>query len=74
MIRFIDLTDQICDGEREFAWFDTITDRFLEFSTFQTWDNWKDFASDYLDDIDENPSFEELERFRTLYPWEDKDE
>lgn len=48
MIRFIDLGDQILEGQRQFAWWDTVTDTFLQFSGNQTWQNWDDFRVDYL--------------------------
>jgi hypothetical protein len=52
MIRFIDLTGQITD-EFEFALYDTITDKFVEYSGNQTWSSVDDFISDCTDtDID----------------------
>ncbi len=61
MIRFINLTGQIMlDDAPYFAWYDTVTDTFMTFSGFQTWDCWHDFVEDY----DGN----ELERFHKLMP------
>lgn len=47
MIRFIDLTNQICDGASEFTFYDTTTDRFIEFSGSQTWSTVEDFKQDF---------------------------
>lgn len=55
MIRFIDLTGQIYldDVKKSFAFFDTTTDKFLEFSGNQYWDNEEDFKNDFTgNDID----------------------
>jgi hypothetical protein len=53
MIRFIDLTGQICDGEKEFAFFDTVTGRFIDVNGEQTWDTVEDLKSVYTGkDID----------------------
>jgi len=76
VIRFIDLGDQILEGTREFAWWDTITDEFLEFSGDQAWETWKDFEFDFrshfptTDQIVKGdvPSKELLERFKRLFP------
>ena len=62
MIRFIDLTGQIIDGETDFAWYDTVTDKFLSFSGNQTWNSWDDFVTDYNPD----ETFP-LSRFRDLF-------
>ncbi len=60
MIRFIDLKEQITD-DFEFAWYDTILDRFLEFSGSQTWDSWNEFERDF------GPT-ENIQRFKNLFP------
>ena len=62
MIRFIDLTGQIYldDEEKSFAFFDTVTDKFCEFSGNQYWDNIEDFKSDYTGD--------DINRFVRLMP------
>ncbi|ROH98267.1 hypothetical protein EGI16_21560 [Chryseobacterium sp. G0240] len=62
MIRFIDLTGQIYldDEEKSFAFFDTITDKFCEFSGNQYWDNIEDFKNDYTGN--------EIDRFLRLIP------
>jgi hypothetical protein len=46
MIRFIDLGKQIGIDEewpREFAFFDTVSDKFLKFGNEQVWESWNDF-------------------------------
>ncbi len=76
MIRFIDLGDQILEGQREFAWWDTITDQFLEFSTSQRWENWKEFEVDFRLHFPtteqvvsgDTPRADKLERFKRLFP------
>ena len=52
MKRFIDLGDQTGNvdyenGEREFAFYCTIMDRFETFSDTQTWSKKQDFINDY---------------------------
>ena len=70
MIRFIDLGDQILEGQKEFAWFDTVTDTFEEFNGNQAWETWEDFAEDYL--VDEGkgmiPDSRPLRRYKGLFP------
>jgi len=86
MIRFINLTGQIYvvppdDSDPHFAWFDTITDGFMEFNDSQEWHTWNDFVDDltiYLKEHHKNSPpvdnvFHEkrkdeiLSRFRKLY-------
>lgn len=67
MIRFIDLRKQI-GGEdeewlREFAFFDTISSRFIEYKNAQTWNCWSDFERDHSGSEDYS-----LERFKNLVP------
>jgi len=69
MIRFIDLGTQIChpdddDPIPEFAFYDTVTDRFLEIEGTQTWASWNDFEDDYDEYV--NYKFYPLERFKSL--------
>ncbi|TET22359.1 MAG: hypothetical protein E3J76_04845 [Candidatus Aminicenantes bacterium] len=70
MIRFIDLGDQILEGQSEFAWWDTISDSFEEFSGNQTWPNWKCFEEDYLlDEVREMiQDMRPLDRYKSLFP------
>lgn len=59
MIRFIDIGDQILEGENHFAWFDTVTDTFIEFNGVQVFNGWDEFVSFYDGD--------ELGRFAGLF-------
>jgi len=73
MIRFIDLTGQhtLDDDEFRFAWFSTITDKFLEFAGEQTFSSWADFLEAFKEHIrDDNPAhgYRNLSRFKSLYP------
>lgn len=73
MIRFIDLGDQILEGQREFAWWDTISDTFEEFNTNQAWETWEEFEADYRYDADlyDHPPLGDtrpLERYKGLFP------
>lgn len=88
MIRFIEIGRQIFplpldDDEpiNQFAWFDTITDTFMEFSGDQVWETWEEFEESFK--CEEFPSDrvlpgefdiwgvkEYLERFKGLYPKE----
>ncbi len=47
MVRFVYLSDQIVEGIREFAFYNTTIDRFMEFSGCQTWQSVEDFIKDY---------------------------
>lgn len=60
MIRFIDLSNQIIEGEKEFAFYNTVTGKFFEFSDSQTWDCIEDFITDFTGD--------DLNRFILLIP------
>lgn len=60
MIRFIDLSNQITEGIKEFTFYDTITDKFLVFSDCQTWESIDNFKEDYTGD--------DLERYLKLIP------
>jgi|GEM_PF-2334607 len=62
MIRFIDLTGQIYldDNEGSFAFYDTVRDKFYEFSGCQLWDTIDEFKNDYTGD--------QIERFLSLIP------
>ena len=65
MIRFVDIGDQITlDGTKEFAWFDTIVDRFIEFNGTHVWDCWEVFEEDY-----EHDEIMPLSRFKSLFQW-----
>lgn len=56
MIRFIDLGKQIgLDDEwpREFAFYNTVPDLFIQGAGSQVWDNWKDCELDLREDHDD---------------------
>jgi len=60
MIRFIDLTNQITEGTKEFAFYDTVTDKFVLFSGCQTWETIENFKQDY--------SGNQIDRYLSLIP------
>ena len=60
MKRFIDLGEQILEGERCFAFYDTVVDRFEEYYGEQVWTSWADFEENYTGN--------ELPRYRQLVP------
>lgn len=67
MIRFIDLRAQ-STGHR-FAFWDTVTDRFVEFSGSQAWETLDEFRGDYATSRgDEKSRYPELSRFEQLCP------
>ena len=43
MKRFIDLGEQILEGERCFTWFNTVVDQFEEYGGVQAWQTWAEF-------------------------------
>lgn len=50
MIKFINLGSQIYPNDPEscsFAFYDTLTDRFLTYGGVQAWDSWEDFVDDF---------------------------
>jgi len=59
MLRFINLDNQIARGSKEFAWFDTVTDKFQEFNGTHVWNSWSEFVEDY--------DGEDLDRYKELY-------
>lgn len=50
MLRFINLSDQINEGEKEFAFYDTVKESFVTLSGSQTWASVEDFTKDYQDE------------------------
>lgn len=75
MMRFIDLGDQILEGTREFAWFDTVTDTFERFDGEETWDTWNEFAKCFRHDeykliMANLQSTKPLGRYKALFPKE----
>ena len=45
MMRFIKLDGQILSGDRRFAFYDTVIDKFVELMGEQTWDSVEDLQS-----------------------------
>lgn len=60
MKRFINLTNQINQGEKRFAWYDTVIDKFEIHSGSSTWTHWDEFEEDYQG--------YDLPRYKLLYP------
>ena len=68
MIRFVDIGDQVTlDGTKEFAWFCTIVDRFIEFNGTHVWDSWEGFK----EDVEGETGAEDMERFERLFQWKE---
>jgi len=67
MIRFINISDQITEDEFQFAWYDTVCDRFMDIEGKQVWTSWKEFARDYSISGHTYSAYA-LHRFRSLYP------
>lgn len=67
MIRFIDIGDQIEDEEQQFAFFDTVTDRFIEVCGEQVWSSWDELMEDASCDPG-NRVTDEKDRFFGLCP------
>jgi hypothetical protein len=70
MIRFVEIAGQIDRGMLEFAWFDTITDTFLEFGGDQIWETWTQFAESFWVDnhADDERDMDYFKRLAGLYP------
>lgn len=72
MIRFIDLRGQIDEVEDtpvHFAFFDTVSDRFVEMNATQEWSSRALFVGDYRAEYpDGNPQSRSIERFLGLMP------
>jgi len=70
MIRFIDLGDQILEGTKHFAWFDTVTDTFEDHGGEQVWSSWEDFHSAYYLDCDATKlETRPVKRYWGLFAW-----
>jgi len=73
MIRFVNLKGKIFnDEDNYFAWYDTITERFLEFSGHQIFISWEDFEEEFNEFLKDDlairkHNFTDLERFRKLF-------
>lgn len=68
MIRFIDLSDQICEGTNEFAFWDTTVDRFCNFNGSQTWETVEQFIMDFEEEKLPVRHSIELKRYLSLIP------
>ena len=66
MLRYIHIGNQICEDPNDFAWFDTVTDRFHMFNGTHVWSSWEDFVFDY--NLERGGAG--LDRYRRLYPKE----
>lgn len=68
MKRYIDLKDQIIEGneEKHFAFFCTVSCKFEEFSGSQEWVSVKDFIEDYFGT--------DIDRYLSLIPIKNDDE
>ncbi len=52
MIKFIDLTNQIYEGKKYFAFYDTTTDRFIEFCGGQIFSSVKEWGECFSFEVD----------------------
>ena len=68
MIRFIDLGDQILEGERQFAFWNTVPDMFLTYNGNQVWSTWIGFEADVIWHVGEERAQAIFERFEPLVP------
>jgi hypothetical protein len=68
MIRYVNIPAEaeVIPGSPAFAFFDTVTDRFVELAGSQVWANWHDFAQDF--EADPPNSCQPIDRFRNLLP------
>jgi hypothetical protein len=68
MIRFIDVGSQVGLDEtwpRQFSFWDTVTDRYIELDGEQMWSTWAEFEETYLGAASRPHN---LERFKSLCP------
>ena len=69
MIRYVPL-DEDCLTVPGFAWFDTVTETFLQFAGEQAWENWDVFLEAYHLTSSRPAGVRPLKRFKNLYPKE----
>lgn len=69
MIRFVDISNQIANGQFNFCWYDTVTDGIIEFSGEQVFEAWNDFEEAFK--LDTTKRFTDIKKFMELFP-EDK--
>jgi hypothetical protein len=63
MIRFVDIGHQIIfdpESPRHFAFFDTVTDKFLTFAGEQVFDSWRDFEESFHLSVKEKETKKEI--------------
>lgn len=69
MIRFVDIGDQIMEGEKRFAFYDTVRDEFFGWPNSYVWNSWDDFVEYYkLYEKETEEMIFPLSRFRALVP------
>ena len=68
MIRFLDLKNQIIEGEPTFAFLNTITDRIMEFEGEQIFYSREDFIDAWKADPEIDREINNLERFSGKIP------
>jgi hypothetical protein len=68
MIRFLNLSNQICEGQKDFAFFDTITNTILNFDDEQVFTTKQEFENAYLYQNNSEDKYAKLQRFTSLIP------
>lgn len=69
MIRFLNIKDQICEGQNSFAFYDTISDTILEFDGDQVFDTLNEFEQAYKKSyMNKEGGTRPLSRFVSLIP------
>lgn len=69
MLRFVYIGAQIIGEEKQFAFYDTIPDKFIELDGMQVFDDWADFCDYWKSHGEEYPQHD-LERFWHIMPRE----
>lgn len=65
MIRYVDISVSLGEDSYNFAWWDTVNDRFMIVGRAQAWETWADFEQSLSEDLNYPQA---LERFKNLYP------
>ena len=68
MIHFIDLGEQILEGERKFAFYNTVSDMFLNYNGNQVWNKWVDFQTDVIWHLSVEQGQDIFKRLEPLIP------
>ena len=71
MIRFINIGDQVQEGNKDFAFYDTISDSFVSFDGEQLFESVEDFKAHYKDDSENDikqGSRNDISRYFALMP------